>query len=161
MASRPIALSRLSTLIELGEDRVFDAYLELGSVRGLMMELFQSHGGSSVGAESFYKWLDLDEGRRQRWEQLLQVQGVLDADEALEVARSATPADAHSKKLLVETLKWRSGKLNARYSDRTRLDVGVHLTTPQQWLSAISSRSELGEITDAEIVVEDEVIEPE
>ena len=65
------------------------------------------------------RWLDANLEFRNQYARARELQGDALADEMLDVARSATNVDAHAKRLLVDVLKWRAGKLKPKvYGDK-------------------------------------------
>lgn len=137
MAGSPIARARRAKLEELGERKVFETYLEVGTVQGMMQELFTSHGGKGVRPNVFYNWLRAEDGRWERWQEFKKMRGHIEADKAYETAEGATEKDVRSRKLKVDTYKWRAGILNREeYGDRVQHDV-TH-DVGDNWLKAVS-----------------------
>lgn len=61
---------------------------------------------------------------RQRYARAREEQADLLAEEALDAARGANARNANAKRLLVDTIKWRAGKLKPKaYGDK--VEVGV------------------------------------
>ena len=71
------------------------------------------------------------------------MRGDMDADMAVAIAMASTPQTVNPDRLRVDTLKWRSGKLNPRFSDRRQVEVSGRLTFGEQWLQGIIEADEI------------------
>jgi hypothetical protein len=60
------------------------------------------------------RWLEANPEFRNQYAQAREDQADALADEMLDVARSATNQDANAKRVLIDTLKWRAGKLRPK-----------------------------------------------
>ena len=141
MAGKGVTRFRVATLKSVGESGVFSTFLEKGSVGAVAAEYFAPrHEGETPGVQAFYDWLREEEGRWERWQEIKRLRGTLDADDAVEAARAATPQDVQVRRLQAETFKWRAGVLNSEYSDKRSLHV--HATTGDQWLAALMALCE-------------------
>jgi Bacteriophage Sf6, terminase small subunit-like len=70
------------------------------------------------------RWLRENEVFRTQYARAREDQADALADEMLDAARSATNQDANAKRVLVDTLKWRAGKLRPKvYGDRMRIET--------------------------------------
>lgn len=142
MPGQQVTRRRMAKLDEMGEEKVFEAYLEVGNVRDLTARLFEPHGGDgSPSHKSLYDWLHADEARWQRWQRVREMRGHYEADEALRLAMEATEGDVRSKKLKVDTLKWRASVLNREeYGNKVSHDVSG--TVQHEWLEAMKASEE-------------------
>lgn len=75
---------------------------------------------------TLYEWLDLHEDFADKYARAREDQADTLADEMLDVARSKSDDQvaAADKRLLIDTLKWRAGKLKQRvYGEKVTQDV--------------------------------------
>lgn len=97
---------------------------------------------------TLYRWLseseqdgatDIYRRFRERYARAREAQADALAEEMLDVARAATEKNAASKRLLVDVLKWRAGKLRPKvYGDKVDLNHGVQ---PDDPLAAVMRRA--------------------
>lgn len=104
---------RMKIMEEIGEDGLFEMILSGKTVRSINAEL-------GVGWRAFYKWLDIEEGRRDRYNETLQQAGHMYAARAVDTAQNATPESVNVARLQVDTDKWIASKLNSTYDVRQR-----------------------------------------
>jgi len=110
---------RMKVLDDLGEDEVFDLYAKTGTIRKMMIELGNiadiwqpAQPGTQTGATAFYRWLQAEDGRRLRWKNFKRWLGDEDAEEAVEIAMSATQEDWQEKRLKYDAKKWSASVRN-------------------------------------------------
>ena len=104
---------RMKIMEEIGEDGLFEMILSGKTVRSINADL-------GVGWRAFYKWLDIEEGRRDRYNETLQQAGHMYAARAVDTAQNATPESVNVARLQVDTDKWIASKLNSTYDVRQR-----------------------------------------
>lgn len=137
MAGRPITRQRMAKFDELGEDAVFDSYLEKRSVRDMLRGMGYEERQLAATIRAFYRWLDNDEGRRDRWEQVLEIEGH-DAKERIEnVIDEATPETTNLARLKVDHLKWKAESLTKRYGRQNQASTNVTINVQNAWLGAL------------------------
>ena len=159
MGSQKITQARIQTLEKLGEQAVFEKYLESKSVRAMMNELFEPHGegAKQVGRTSFQAWLKEAEGRLERWEEVKAMKGDLIAEGAYETAMNSDESNVRSSKLKYDAQKWMASVLNARYAERQhhKHEHTVDFEdTIAQALAALDA--EEPELIEAEVIDEEE-----
>ena len=146
---------RLKQLDYVGEEGVFRAYLELGSTKKLTRKLFKPKGkakSGDYGRMELYKWLHAEPERWELWQEVVRLRGHLEADEALEVAQAATPANASAHRAKMDAHKWRAERLNREDYGPPQQQVNVGVQVGSAWLEALQKI----EATEAKIVQEPE-----
>ena len=138
MAGQPITRKRMEKIEEAGEDRVFDLWLELKSVKKVMQAIGFEDEEVSSAHRAFYRWVKLDEDRKQRWDELREVGGHAAAEEIADVVDSATVENTNLARLRVDHLKWRAESLNKGYGKQQGNNVTVNVTAQNAWLGALS-----------------------
>lgn len=150
MPGKKITRARTAELEEMGEEKVFATYLEHGSVKRTVEALWQQDD-ESPSHIPLYNWLHEDPERWERWKKVRQLRGHVEGDMAYEVAMSATEQDVRSKKLQVDTLKWRAAVLSPKdFSTQPTQQVTVNVAA--EWVRGMI---EADSIQAAEIVEEE------
>lgn len=138
-----IAAARLAQLDAMGEDEVFQKYIEHGSTVAMCREIFDPHpdypDATRWGTDELYKWLHSVEGRWERWQTVRGVRGHIELDMVLDEALKTTPDNASAQRIIVDALKYRSGILNRglapNQGNQTNVTVGVQIGSA--WLEAL------------------------
>ena len=110
-----ITKSRVEQLEEMGEEAVFEAWLEAGSLLKMAENLFEPHPDypdGKPGYVSFYRWLENEEGRAERWKRFKKFAGHIASERAVDEAMEATPDNFQSQRLRYDAQKWRAGVYN-------------------------------------------------
>lgn len=109
--------------------------------------LRQMEKGGLITAHRVIRWLADDPNFRQQYARARESQADTLADEMLDVARAATPEDAQAKRLLVDVLKWRAGKLRPKvYGDKIDLTHAGPDGGPIQSVTATMTAEEAAQI---------------
>lgn len=149
-------------LNSIGEELIFDRYLEVGNVRKVINEIGDEGDIGRIAVGTFYDWLKRD-GRWERWQEVLRIRGQISADEAQEEADRATPDNATAQRLKFDAKRWAATHQDPeRFGQRQQVNVAVG--TPDHWLRALKGldaekkQIESGEddIEEADYEVEDE-----
>lgn len=144
MPGTPIARARRKQLDDMGEEKVFALYVELGSVHKVLKTLFQPmRGGEGIecGRRDFYRWLHAEPTRWARWEEAQQDRGHVEADLVSEVADNVDADNVGVSRIKLDVHKWRAERLNrAAYGPPTQnINVGIGVQVGQSWLDALKS----------------------
>ena len=99
MAGQTVTRAHFAKLDKLGEQAVFDQIANGRSTTA-------TQKWAKVGNRAFYKWLDLEDGRRERYQAARRMWADRLAEETIEIADNADISDAQVAKLRVETRKW-------------------------------------------------------
>lgn len=156
MPGHKIWEERTAMLDEIGVEGVFRMYLEAGTVRELVQQLWTPRNeGETVGVTAFYEWLNRDPARKDAWRSLRKIRGEMDADQAVDIALRATQENWQAAKLQTETLKWRAGVLN-REDYGSGVEAAAN-TIGQAILAAIQKAEEREKLesVDAEYLIEE------
>mgnify|MGYP001172081443 FL=1 len=131
MTGRPILREGLRKLNEIGEDKIF---AELAA--GMTTRQAIKHFGCTSN-RVFYKWLDSDEGRRDRYMSARKMWADMLAEETIEIADGAIDAhDATVRKLRIESRKWVAARVNPdNWAERK--DPLLNITLGDQHLNAL------------------------
>lgn len=143
MAGQPITRKRMEKIEEAGEDRVFDLWLELKSVKKVMQAIGFEDEEVSSAHRAFYRWVKMDEDRKQRWDELREVGGHAAAEEIADVVDSATVENTNLARLRVDHLKWRAESLNKGYGKQQGNNVTVNVTAQNAWLGALREAEQI------------------
>ena len=85
MAGRKITRRDYKKLNKVGEDRIFDSYVDEGSVEGMLRKLEPEIGVITTG--TFYRWLKSDKSgspnRWEKWQLNMKANAFMLAEEAL------------------------------------------------------------------------------
>ena len=112
--------TKLAALDQVGEDALFEKLTNGTSVTDLIRE-------QNVGWRLWYRWLDKAQGRRQRYQDALDMAGHFYAARAVQTAQQADVGSVNVARLQVDTDKWYAAKLNQQYDTRQR-DVAVNIS---------------------------------
>lgn len=115
-----VGKAKIDAIEQVGEDEIFERIASGVSVRTLMKEF-------DVGYRLFGAWLDSVDGRRSRYQLAQHEAGHFYAERAVNTAQKATPEDANSSRLKVDTDKWMASKMNVQYDTRQR-DVAINIS---------------------------------
>lgn len=137
MAGQPITRQRIEHFDEMGEDEVFDAYLSHTSVRKMLKAFGYTEPQMSTTIRAFYKWLDQEEGRRERWEKVLEIEGHEAKERIDDVINEATSETTNLARLKVDHLKWKAESLTKRYGKQNNQNVNVTINAQNAWLGAL------------------------
>lgn len=108
-----ITRERIKQLNEIGEDVIFERILAGNTVKSLL-------AGWGMGWGTWYKWLDSEDGRKDRYDETLRNAGHAYAQRAVETAQNATNENVTVARLQVDTDKWIASKLNSAYDVRQK-----------------------------------------
>jgi transposase len=84
MAGQPIIRGHLKTLEDVGEEAIINMVLEGETVRSIIQTL-------GVGMRGWYKWMDLEEGRRDRFDLARQMRAEALDQEGLDLVDNCDP----------------------------------------------------------------------
>lgn len=115
-----IGNAKLAALDQVGEEELFEKLTTGTSVTDLIREY-------NVGWKLWYRWLDSAQGRRQRYQEALDMAGHFYAARAVQTAQQADVGSVNVARLQVDTDKWYAAKLNQQYDTRQR-DVAVNIS---------------------------------
>ena len=115
-----IGNAKLAALDQVGEEELFEKLTTGTSVTDLIREY-------NVGWKLWYRWLDSAKGRRQRYQEALDMAGHFYAARAVQTAQQADAGSVNVARLQVDTDKWYAAKLNQQYDTRQR-DVAVNIS---------------------------------
>jgi|DEB0MinimDraft_10_1074344.scaffolds.fasta_scaffold77192_2 hypothetical protein len=108
-----ITRARIKQLNEIGEEVIFERMLAGNTVKSLLAEW-------GMGWGTWYKWLDSEDGRKDRYDETLRNAGHAYAQRAVETAQNATNENVTVARLQVDTDKWIASKLNSAYDVRQK-----------------------------------------
>ena len=130
MSGQPIIAAQRKKLIEAGEEKIF-AKLSGGMTTVATIKHF------GVGNRAFYKWLDSDEGRRERYFLARKQWADMIAEEVVDIADGAVDAhDATVRKLRIDARKWVASRVNPdNWAERR--DPLLNISLGDQHLSAL------------------------
>ena len=112
--------AKLAALDKIGEEELFEKIANGTSVKDAIKE-------ADVGWRLWYRWLDSEQGRRQRYTEAMEMAGNYYAARAIETAQQADVGSVNVARLQVETDKWYAAKMNQQYDTRQR-DVAVNIS---------------------------------
>ena len=152
MPGQKVTKRAIATLDKIGERVIFDVYGQTRSVLRCIEAL-----DLTFSKDTFYRWLDAEEGRRERWGTNMETISQDLVEEALEIAHSVKEKeDVPAATLKVKTNQWTASKYaRSRVGDSkdSVLAVQVNVSPNETFLGALE---ELERIQDAEIVEEEE-----
>lgn len=143
-----ITKERIKQLNDIGEDVIFERIMAGHTVKALLAEW------GSMGWGTWYKWLDDEPGRRDKYDKVLKRAGHAYAQRAVETAQMATPETVNVARLQVDTDKWIAGKLNSVYDTRQK-ETTVTLRVEDLHSQAAALISEQAERAVIDAVYED------
>lgn len=153
MAGQKITRRAINTLDKIGEEQIFQVYLQTRSVKKVIEAL-----DLTFSTNTFYRWLNDTPERRERWEENKRRIAERLVEKQLEVAESVERReDVPAAQLKVKTYQWTAGKYDrAKYGD-DRATVAVQVNLTDQWLEALEQldREQELEEKEKEIVVEE------
>jgi hypothetical protein len=142
--------TRIVEIEMIGEDAIFDGYIETGSMRGMMKRL------GIKNWRALYQWLRRDEGRWQRWQDTLEARSYDAVDRISDIADEVTPENASAKSVELRAVTALTEKLNPRFRNNTQVNVGVSVDAGSDWLKALREmQSPPQQIMPVEIVTEE------
>lgn len=122
-----ITNQRVLDLEQMGEEQVFNGYLEHQTLRAFLNSLWtprnDEHGnpGKEVSSNPFYKWIDREPGRRARWDEVKRRRGSMMVEEAHDIAMGATPETAKVAKIQIDTKQWAAAHYNKQEFGREQV----------------------------------------
>ena len=136
-----IAKARKAELEELGEERVFALYVELGSVRRVTAELFEPavKNATDWGRADFYAWLRAEPGRWERWMEAKRDRAHVEADLVSEHADEVDAENASAMRVKISARQWRAERLSrADYGTApSQVNLAVGVQVGESWLAAL------------------------
>ena len=117
-----VADVKIASVNQIGEDELFNR-LATGTT---LSELLKDIG---IGYKLWARWLDMSEGRRQRYVEAQEQSALFFASRAVNTAVSVHAEDnsIHSARLQVDTDMWMAAKLNPQYDTRHK-EVAVNIS---------------------------------
>lgn len=157
MAGQPLQKAANDQLTQVGEDDVFDTYLEERSVTRALKALKPRIG--KISKAMFYKWLHDGEGRWERWQDNKKRLAHELTEETLTLADDAAgdPRSVPGARLQVETRRWIAERYNRQdYAKSPEVVMGVSIGG--DFLAALKAvEQESGQVEEAEFqVIEEE-----
>ena len=136
MGGKPITRRCAQKLDALGEEKVFELYLEHRSVRRLLKVLPPSVGSMSSGP--FYAWLKSDPERYERW-QIAKAMIASDlVEEALQIVDESDDGTVQSARLRAEQRRWMAERYDrTSFGKNSSVNVGVVTSFSDDWLTAL------------------------
>jgi len=117
MAGQKITKRQFAKLAKIGEEVIFDVYVQTRSVAKCIEAL-----DLKMGKTTFYRWLNSDEERRARWNENMKRIAQDLVEESLEIAHGVTDKDdVPAARLKVETNRWTATKYDrVKFGDTRR-----------------------------------------
>jgi len=129
-----------------GEERIFAAYLESGTVRKMMNDLGLAH----VSRQLFYEWLKAGgEERKARWQETREVRAEEAAELVWETGKTVTSETAAADRVKIDGAKWVAEQFNRKLYGKQGTTVQVAVGMGGEWLAAL-------EVLEGEVEPEDE-----
>jgi hypothetical protein len=130
MAGQPIIRGHLKTLEDVGEEAIINMVLEGETVRSIIQTL-------GVGMRGWYKWMDLEEGRRDRFDLARQMRAEALDQEGLDLVDNCDPDrdEIQLTKLRVEQRRHIASVIDR--SRREKPETQVNLSIGSLHLSAL------------------------
>ena len=152
MAGRKIIRRDYKKLNKVGEDRIFDSYVDEGSGEGMLRKLEPEIGVITTG--TFYRWLKSDKSgspnRWEKWQLNMKANAFMLAEEALRIAD-----DSEDAKHRLEHRRWLASRMDRdQFGSKTDTTVNV-VSIGDEFLSALKRVEEKSSMQ-KEIVVEAE-----
>lgn len=160
MAGNPIRRMTSHALSEMGEDKLFQAHLEMGSVPRALKHLEEDLGKVSEGM--FYAWLHEDDSRWERWQKHLKIVAHILAGESLEIVDETAdnPRGVASARLRAEQRRWLASRYNRQAFGKTPETTVVGINFADDYMTALKRVEERRKKEDA-IEAEYEVLNHE
>lgn len=138
MAGQPIIRAAKNAIAKLGEDEIWLMYLECKTVKKLVAAIEERTGHKMpAGVHVFYKWLDAEEGRRERWAQVKKIRGDLAFDEVEEIADSINEFNVRESEAKIRAKQWIAERLNRSEYGKDSANVNVTINAQNAWLGAL------------------------
>ena len=138
---KKVSRARVATLEELGEQEVFQLYVELGSIRKVAESLFEpaQKGAREMGRSSVYEWLRAVPGRWERFVEARRDRAHVEADLVSEHADEVDAENAAAMRVKISARQWRAERLSrADYgSVPAQVNVGIGVQLGESWLTAL------------------------
>ena len=128
MAGKPIQRAAAQKLAKLGENEVFDAYLDQRSVPRMLKSLVPKVGKISKGM--FYEWLHADPDRWSRWQENKKTLAHELTEESLILSDDAAddPSSVPGARLQVETRRWIASRYDREtYGKTPSTVIGINI----------------------------------
>jgi hypothetical protein len=155
VAGRPITRAGVAVLEKHGEEEVFAHYLDHSrNIKGTLAHF------NVKSVTSFYAWLKAEEGRRDRWEEVMKMRGSLAAEDIEGIADTATNESVQVDRLRIDTKRWIAERFNNRFGKHSTVDVQHSVSA--DWLQALKASEQQAleaadeEIEEAEYTIEEE-----
>jgi|TARA_R100000808_G_C2143665_1_gene151425 hypothetical protein len=112
MPGRPIIKAAYKALSGLGEQQIFETYLEVRNVKKMLAKIKPKIGHVSVGI--FYAWLHSDKSgeRWDRWQQNKKIIGSSLVEEGLDIVDDADDGSVQAARLKAEQRRWMAERYN-------------------------------------------------
>lgn len=116
---------RMDGLDKIGEEEVFAQVLEAGTIRAFCAVAFKPrHEGEKPGHGAFYRWLDEEEGRRERYHKRVNLlKGHLHLDAAESELEDVDEYNTKSKRIKIDSHMRLAGLYNRELSDKPAFNV--------------------------------------
>lgn len=159
MAGRPIIKAAYKALTTLGEQEIFETYLEVRNVDKMLKLIKPKAGPVSLGV--FYAWLHSDktDGRWQRWQDNKKIIGSSLVEEGLDIVDDADDGSVQAARLKAEQRRWMAERYNRSEYGKPDATLNV-VNVGTDWLAAMKQVEEESSRPE-EIVIEAEVLEIE
>tara|TARA_B100001057_G_C22235852_1_gene713833 strand:- start:21 stop:479 length:459 start_codon:yes stop_codon:yes gene_type:complete len=117
-----VADVKLANVTKIGEDELFNRLATGTTLTDLLKDI-------GIGYKLWSRWLDMADGRRQRYAEAQEQSAHFFAARAVNTAVSVHTEDnsIHSARLQVDTDKWMAAKLNPQYDTRHK-EVAVNIS---------------------------------
>jgi len=157
MAGRKITRETVQKLDHFGEDKVFELYSQIRSVRKLLKSLTPAVG--KVSTYLYYQWLHADKtkGRWNRWQAVRATVAGDMVEEGLVIVDDADDGSVPAARLRSEYRRWMAERYDRTSFGKTDNNMIVGITVGSEFLSALKRiESENAEEVDHEIIVPEE-----
>lgn len=148
MGISDIAKAKFTALDDVGEDEIFEHIASGVSMREMCRKM-------NVGHKLWYKWINMESGRRSRYEAALMEAAHFYADRAVQTAQMTEPATVNADRLKVDTDKWIASKLNQQYDTRQK-DVSINISVNDLHAQAAQLLGEVIDVDAEDVTFEDE-----
>ncbi len=131
---------RMKILEELGEEALFERYLEAGSVGRMLEGLWENEAGaqqSAPGLFVFYKYLHASDERWSKWKAVQRMRGARAADEVMRAADDVTTENASARRVEIQTKQWIAERLAKEDFGGPAATVNVAVGVGGEWLDAL------------------------
>ena len=141
-----VADVKLANVTKIGEDELFNRLATGTTLTDLLKDI-------GIGYKLWSRWLDMADGRRQRYAEAQEQSAHFFAARAVNTAVSVHTEDnsIHSARLQVDTDKWMAAKLNPQYDTRHK-EVAVNISVGDLHAEAAALLREVsGEVIEGEV----------